>query len=200
MNVDYTGRQVEISPAIRTQTEHGLDKLKKLFGDDFHTHVILSTEKRRCKAEITLALRDHPLVGVAEAATMSQAISGALEHVGSQAVKYKTRLRSKKRNAAKKSSKSNGNLRSANPREPSPEVAAPNGSAMMAHNFPEVTMVTEAHVVPSNDAVAKRPLTIDEAIKEAEFRDHEVFVFRDMKGNVKVLHRKKDGKLELIEA
>lgn len=200
MNVDYTGRQFEISPAIRTQTEHGLAKLKKLLGGEFHTHVILTMEKRRCKVEITLTLRDHPLVGVAEAATMSRAISGALDHIGRQAVKYKGRLRSKKRNAAQKSPKANGELLPANGEESAPSPAAPGGSSMMAHNFPEVSHVTEAHVVSSNDSVAKRPLTLDEAIKEAEFRDREVFVFRDMKGNVKVLHRKKDGRLELIEA
>ena len=42
--------------------------------------------------------------------------------------------------------------------------------------------------------------TFEEAVKEAEFRDREVFVFRDHQGKVKVLHRKKDGKMELIEA
>jgi putative sigma-54 modulation protein len=36
-------------------------------------------------------------------------------------------------------------------------------------------------------------------VKEAEFRDREVFVFRDHAGQVRVLHRKKDGKMELIE-
>ncbi len=199
MNVEYTGRQVEISNAIRIQTEHGLAKLEKIFGGDFHTHVILGTEKRRCKAEITLNLRDHPLVGVAEAATMPLAISGALDHIGSQAVKYKSRLRSRKRNAAtRKPGKAIGGPESANGELPTSTL--PNSSAMMTHNFPEVSVVTEAHVVASNEAVAKRPLTIDEAIKEAEFRDQEVFVFRDMAGNVKVLHRKRDGHLVLIEA
>ncbi len=43
-------------------------------------------------------------------------------------------------------------------------------------------------------------MTLEEAIKEAEFRDREVFVFRDASGKVKVLHRTKDGKMELIEA
>jgi putative sigma-54 modulation protein len=44
-----------------------------------------------------------------------------------------------------------------------------------------------------------RPMTIEEAVKECEFRDRAVFVFRDPKGQVKVLHRRKDGKIELIE-
>ena len=52
----------------------------------------------------------------------------------------------------------------------------------------------------SQDSVALRPMTLEEAVKEAEFRDREVFVFRDNEGNVKVLHRKRDGKMELIEA
>jgi putative sigma-54 modulation protein len=48
--------------------------------------------------------------------------------------------------------------------------------------------------------VALRPLTLEEAIKEAQFRDRDVFVFRDPKGKVMVLHRTRDGKMELIEA
>jgi putative sigma-54 modulation protein len=43
-------------------------------------------------------------------------------------------------------------------------------------------------------------MTLEEAIKEAHFRDRDVFVFRDPQGKVMVLHRNCDGKLELIEA
>jgi putative sigma-54 modulation protein len=60
--------------------------------------------------------------------------------------------------------------------------------------------VTEAHLVKSDDCVALRPLTIEEAVKECEFRDRGILVFRDKTNQVKVLHRRKDGKLELIEA
>ena len=52
----------------------------------------------------------------------------------------------------------------------------------------------------SDDAVAMRPMTLEEAIKEARFRDRDVFVFRDPKAKVMVLHRTRDGKMELIEA
>jgi putative sigma-54 modulation protein len=63
-----------------------------------------------------------------------------------------------------------------------------------------VVKITETHVVKSSDSVSYKPLTLEEAVKEAEFRDREVFVFRDLQGKVKVLHRKRDGKMELIEA
>ena len=68
------------------------------------------------------------------------------------------------------------------------------------HSFPNTVKYSEAHIVRSSDSVSFKALTLEEAVKEAEFRDREVFVFRDLQGRVKVLHRKKDGKMELIEA
>jgi putative sigma-54 modulation protein len=58
----------------------------------------------------------------------------------------------------------------------------------------------EVHLVRSEEAVAMRPMSLEEAIKEAHFRDRDIFVFRDPKGKVMVLHRTRDGRLELIEA
>ena len=35
MNVEYTGRQYEITPAIRKTVEAGLTKIRKILGDKF---------------------------------------------------------------------------------------------------------------------------------------------------------------------
>jgi putative sigma-54 modulation protein len=71
---------------------------------------------------------------------------------------------------------------------------------VVVHKFPAVSKSTDVHLVHATDAVAMRPMTLEEAIKEAHFRDRDVFVFRDPKGKVMVLHRTRDGKMELIEA
>src|SRR5215475_6230073 len=55
MNVEYTGRQYEITPAIRKEVESGLAKIRKILGDRFETKVILAVEKHRHKAEITIS-------------------------------------------------------------------------------------------------------------------------------------------------
>ena len=55
MNVEYTGRQFEITPRIRKEVETGLTKIKKILGDKFETKVILAVEKHRHKAEITIS-------------------------------------------------------------------------------------------------------------------------------------------------
>jgi ribosomal subunit interface protein len=102
MNVEYTGRQYEITPITRKQVEGGLEKIQKILGT-FETHVILSTEKRRHIAEITISVRNHaPIVGLSEAQEMNTAIGGALDKIERQAVKYKTRWMSKKRQALNK--------------------------------------------------------------------------------------------------
>ena len=200
MNVEYTGRQFEITPITRKQVEGGLEKIQKLLGSNFEAHVILSLEKRRHIAEITIAVRNHaPIVGLSEAMEMSTAVGGALDRIERQALKYKTRWKSKKRQARKKLELA-GDLQ----RESSVAIAVGGDMTtavpVKVHSFPSVVKITETHVVKSSDSVSYKPLTLEEAVKEAEFRDREVFVFRDLQGKVKVLHRKRDGKMELIEA
>jgi putative sigma-54 modulation protein len=200
MNVEYTGRQFEITPATREQVEGGLEKIQKILGSNFEAHVILSVAKRRHIAEITIAVRNHaPIVGLSEAAEMTTAIGGALDRIERQSVKYKTRWKSKKRQARKKLENS-GEMQD----ETSLAVAVggdlTTAVPVKVHNFPSVVKVMETHIVKSSDSVSYKPLTLEEAVKEAEFRDREVFVFRDPQGRVKVLHRKRDGKMELIEA
>ncbi len=200
MNVEFTGRQYEITPAIRKLVESGLVKIRKILGDKFDSKVTLAVEKHRHEAEITVSPRNGPLVGVARAGDMKSAINEALEHLEKQAVKYKIRWLSKKRHEQKNQEKKwNGqgaqeNLSTAVGLMETREVS------LVVHKFPAVAKSTEVHLVRSDDAVATRPMTLEEAIKEAHFRDRDVFVFRDPKGKVMVLHRTRDGKMELIEA
>jgi putative sigma-54 modulation protein len=196
MNVEYTGRQYEITPAIRKEVETGLTKIKKILGDKFDTKVILAVEKHRHKAEITVSPRNGPIVGLAQAGDMVSAINEALEHLEKQAVKYKTRWRTKKRQPRKGWGGEGKELAMQAAVGASEKTAVP----VVVHKFPPVSRTTEAHLVRSSDSIALRPLTLEEAIKEAQFRDRDVFVFRDPKGRVMVLHRTRDGKMELIEA
>ena len=57
MNVEYFGKQYEITPAIRDEVESGLGKLTKILGDNFKSKVILTVEKHRNIAEITVKRR-----------------------------------------------------------------------------------------------------------------------------------------------
>lgn len=196
MNVDYTGRQYEIPPNVRKEVETGLNKIRKILGDRFETKVILAVEKHRHKAEITINPPNGPIVGAAQATDMVSAVNDALDHLHSQALKYKTKWLSKKRKAVKKF---NGDGALQDSIEPALGLDSTTVSVTV-HKFPSVAKTTEVHLVRSADSVALRPMTLEEAIKEAHFRDRDVFVFRDPKGKLMVLHRTRDGKMELIEA
>jgi len=196
MNVEYTGRQFEITPRIRKEVETALTKIVKILGDNFKTKVILTVEKHRHKAEITINPRNHSLVGLAEAADMLAAIGAAMERIEQQAVKYKARWRTKKRQPKDKWNGQVGQEELHIAVGASAETAVP----LVAHNYPAAPRAAEPHIVRSRNGVAMRPLTLEEAVKEAQFRDQDVFVFRDPNGKVMVLHRTKDGKMELIEA
>jgi len=197
MNVEYTGRQYEIPSNVRKEVETALNKIRKILGDRFETKVILAVEKRRHKAEITINPPNGPIVGLAQAGDMLSAVNTAIDHLHKQAVKYKTKWLSKKRKAVKKF---NGEALQENIEAALGLADGSTTVSVMVHKFPSVAKTTEVHLVRSADSVAMRPMTLEEAIKEAHFRDRDVFVFRDPKGTLMVLHRKRDGKMELIEA
>jgi putative sigma-54 modulation protein len=200
MNVEYTGRQYEVTNAIRQEVETGLTKIRKILGDKFETKVILAVEKHRHKAEITISPRNGPLVGLAQAKDMSIAVNEALDHLEKQAIKYKTRWQSKKRSARKTEEVKKWNGHS-EPEKIHTAVGLSEKTAVpvLVHKYPAVAKTTEVHLVRADDSVAMRPMTLEEAIKEAHFKDRDVFVFRDPKGKVMVLHRARDGKMQLIE-
>jgi len=195
MIVDFTGRQFDITPKIRKEVEAGLAKLAKIMGDNCSGKVILTAEKQRRIAEITLTRRTKKLVGHGEATDILVAVDEALEHIEKQYLKSQTRKRDVKR-AEKPTWKREA------PEMEQPMaigVAAVASVPVVVHKFPAKPKMTEAHLVKSQDSVALQPMTIEEAVKECEFRDRDVFIFRDKKSIVRVLHRRKDGKLELIE-
>jgi ribosome hibernation promoting factor len=196
MNVEYTARKYEIPPAIRKEVETGLNKIRKILGDRFEAKVILAVEKHRHKAEITITPRRGPIVGLAQSSDMASAVNAALDHLHKQALKYKTKWLSKKRKASKKF---NGQSE-AEGAETVAGLAEKSAVSLTVHRYPAVAKTTEVHLVDAKDAVALRPMTLEEAIKEAHFRDRDVFVFRDPKGTVMILHRTREGKMELIEA
>lgn len=87
MQIEYTGRQIEVTPDLRQYTEERLQKFNRTFRDHSSIHVILHAAKHRRTAEITLQWRDHTLVGVEETTDPHSSISGALNKLERQAVR-----------------------------------------------------------------------------------------------------------------
>jgi putative sigma-54 modulation protein len=217
MQAEYTGRQLSITPALRRMGDEGIERIAKLLPKIVGAHIVLTSEKYRKTADVAVKMRAGKIVGFAESTSTESALREALERAETQAIKYRKRLHSIKRQPkeeklplevmpVRQRKASRTRSESAEP-EIAEAAVRTNGKRpsrtmvpVTVHTFPATRPIPEPHVVRSLDSVALRPMTIEEAVKEAEFRDREVFVFRNNQGTLCVLHRKRDGKMELIEA
>ncbi len=215
MQVEYTGRQVTVTPALRRLGDEAIERIAKVLPKLVGAHIVLTSEKYRKTADVAVKMRAGKLVGFAESNNMESALREALDRAETQAIRYRKRMNAIKRQP--KEEKLPTDVMPVRPRRASrtrsesaePEVPAAAKNVrrpsrtivpVTVHTFPATRPIPEPHIVRSSDSVALRPMTIEEAVKEAEFRDRDVFVFRNNEGTVCVLHRKRDGKMELIEA
>jgi putative sigma-54 modulation protein len=217
MQAEYTGRQVTVTPSLRRLGDEGIERIAKILPKVVGAHIVLTSEKYRKTADVAVKMRAGKIVGFAESNNMEQALREALDRAETQAVRYRKRQNTIKRQPkeeklpnevlpvrARRASRTRAE--NAEPENGAP-VAAANGKRpsktvvpVTVHTFPATRPISEPHIVRSLDSVALRPMTIEEAVKEAEFRDRDVFVFRNTDGVLCVLHRMRDGKMELIEA
>jgi len=217
MQAEYTGRQVTITQALRRLGDEAIERIAKVLPKVVGAHIVLTSEKYRKTADVAVKMRAGKIVGFAESNNTETALREALERAETQAIRYRKRQNALKRQP--KEEKLQSEVMPVRPRrasrtrsetvEPESPAAAvkSNGKRpsrtmvpVTVHTFPATRPIPEPHIVRSLDSVALRPMTIEEAVKEAEFRDRDVFVFRNVEGTVCVLHRKRDGKMELIEA
>ena len=217
MQVEYTGRQVAVTAALRRMGDEGIERIAKLLPRLVDAHIVLTTEKYRKTADVTVRMRAGKIVGFSESNNMETALREALGKAETQAIRWRKRIHAIKRQPKEeklptevlpvRQRRASRTRSESDEAETASPAAKTNGRRpakavlpVTVHSFPAKSPIAEPHIVRSADSVALRPMTIEEAVKEAEFRDRDVFVFRNIEGTVCVLHRKRDGKMELIEA
>ena len=102
MRLLLTGRQVDITPALRRLVDARLAKLERRFNDALvSVQVVLAREKNRYVAEVIVhARQDHMLTGIGAAATWGTSLTAAVQKVIQQAEKLKGKWQDRKRTAA----------------------------------------------------------------------------------------------------
>lgn len=100
MRITITGRNIELTPGIKEAVEDKLSKLEKYFKPDTDVHVTLSVEKERQKIEVTIPTKGHTIRTEQVSNDMYVSIDLAEEAIERQLLKYRTKIVSKKLNAA----------------------------------------------------------------------------------------------------
>lgn len=89
MNLTITGHHVEVTPAIREYVTNKLDRVIRHFDNVTSVTVILSVEKLRQKAEVTLHVRGKDIYVESDNGDMYAAIDTMVDKLDRQVVKHK---------------------------------------------------------------------------------------------------------------
>lgn len=208
MDVAMTARKGKISKALREQAEEGLERMARILGRTANASVTFSTERHIHIVELTVQARLQRFAATGKADTPLAALREAIEHAEHQANRYRDRrLVSKRLPKGDKVLAAPPVTRPKARVEPdadageagSPRLKGKARASIAVHSFPANAAVVEPHIVNSAEAIAVGPMTIEEAVKDAEFRDRDLLIFRTASGDTFVLHRRRDGQMELVE-
>lgn len=208
MDVALTARNVKVSKALRAYAEEGMERIGRVLGRTARASIKFSSQRHVHVVELTVQARTQKIAATGKASTPDAALREAIEHAEHQAHRYRDRrLVSKRLPKGEKIMTAPPVARPKARTEPdadaeeakSARLATKARASIAVHSFPANTAVVEPHVLKNGEAIALRPMTIEEAVKDAEFRDRDLLIFHTSSGDMFVLHRRRDGQMELVE-
>jgi ribosomal subunit interface protein len=188
MRITVSGKQLELSEALRTRVEQGLDTItNKYFDHALEAHVTFS----RARSFFTCDINVHAgpglmLRGEGEAADANAAFDDAAEHIAKRLRRYRRRVNDHARDLAHRERPQAARqyvLRQE-------EDTAGNGEIKSA------TYATVVAETPTEIAV----LTVSDAVMRMDLADQPVMMFRNSAtGVLNVVYRRSDGHIGWID-
>lgn len=175
MKYIVSGKNFEITDALKNRAIKKIGKLDKFFNPDTEAHVTMSVEKNRHIVEITIAFGGVLFRAEVSNEDMYASIDKAIDILERQIRKNKTRLEKRLRAGAFKVESDTAVDRVQDEEE------------------------REFKVLRSK-RFAVKPMTVEEAILQMNLLGHEFFVFSNAETKeVNVVYRRKDGNYGVIE-
>ncbi len=178
MRLTFTGRHVEVTPALQEHGRERIAKLLKFLPGILEAHVILSVEKYRHRAEVNVHTRRADLSAVEETGDMYSSLTQAFEKLERQARKRKDKVKGRKRRGA-------APLKG----EPAEEPPAPPPAN---NRLPRLVRVESPEL---------KPMSIEDAVLQVQDSERGFVVFRNSRSQrINVVYRRGDGRYGVIEA
>ena len=177
MRITVTARHLVLTDALRRYAREKVVRLQRFMDRITSAHVVLSIQKHRQIAEVTLHVRDLTIRGEESSHDLYVAIDRVADKIERQIVRYKEK------------------------------IAAHVGRASGRWRHSQDVASTEAGQFPENGPrivrtkrFAMKPLVPEEASIHMELLGHNFFVFRNARTDeFNVLYRRQDGNYGLIE-
>lgn len=176
MKIEFTGRHIDVTPALKQHVEDHFDRLNTLFdGKPAKAHVIIEVERGRHRSEVVLNWRNEALTATSSNADMYQSLTQTIGKIEKQARKLKDKVIDKSHKAKR---------------------------AAVVATAPEVNekIVRGPRIIEMRGSAAK-PMSPDEAVLQLDDGKHPVVLFRDSAdGRVSVIFKRSDNNYGLIRS
>ena len=177
MQITINARNLAMTDALRRYAQEKVTRLEKFVDQIASAHIILSIQKHRQIAEVTLRVRDLTIRGEETSSDLYSAIDLVADKIECQILRYKERI-------VEHFGRGSGRPRSKD--DMSSDEAEP-----LAGDGPSIVKTKR---------FAMKPLSPDEAAVQMSLIGHSFFMFRNaLTQEVNVLYRRQDGDFGLIE-
>ena len=102
MNLSVSGHHLEVTPSLRDYVAAKLERVTRHFDHVIDAHVILTVEKLKQKAEVTLHVRGKDLHCESEQDDLYAAIDLLADKLDRQVLRYKDKMSTEKRTSEKR--------------------------------------------------------------------------------------------------
>ena len=172
MKITISGKNIDVTQALRSVTEDKLAKLEKYFTADAECIVTLSVEKERQKMEVTIPMKGHIIRAEQQSDDMYVTIDLVVDVIEAQLKKYRKKLITKQQN-----------------------------SESLRKEFVEEEIADEEEIrIVRAKKFGMKPMFPEDACVQMELLGHNFFVFRNAEtGEVNVVYKRKDKSYGLIE-
>lgn len=173
MNIQFVGKNVEVTDALREVTEKKLNKLEKYFQEVIVGNVTFSTQKNNKTIEVTIDIPGTIIRAEETSDDMYASIDRAVDVLERQIRKYKTKLQKKYKE----------------------------GQTIRFENvMPLQEDEDDKPKIVKTKKFTIKPMNYEEAVLQMELLRHNFFVFRNGEtDDISVIYKRKDGDYGLIE-
>jgi len=178
MRFVFTGKNMTVTEGIKERAINKLSRLEKLLPDNAEIYVTYSENKHLTTVEVTIPMHKRMLRSEIVGEDVSTCMDQAVDVLERQIVKYKSRLRDRRRRS----------------------VATSDELTYLDIAPDAVEAVTPEIVITRTKRFAIKPMDAQEAVMEMELLNHNFYVFRNSwTDDINVIYKRNDGEYGLIE-
>ena len=176
MDVTVTFRHMEPTESLRNYAVDKLSKIKKYLDSPLEAYVVLTLEKFRHEADVTVSVNGTRIKGVEETGDMYSAIDQVMDKIESQIKRHLAKTRSHRT----ENTKGEGTL--------------------AAEAIEDSTALLQDEPLIEVEKLVAKPMDPEEAAMQLALSKQDFLVFRNSRSReISVIYRKRDGNLGLIE-